>query len=111
MTTIACISLSEKGTDLSGRGVARALRQEAVAKVLAGAIAELDFAGVRCVSDSFLDELFAVLVAQRGKDWFRENVRVVNIDPITLTDLVAAVRRRLDTTPVHSVDVCQVAYA
>jgi hypothetical protein len=89
------IIVSEKGTDLSGRAVGRALRAEVERHAFEGHLIELDFAGVRCTSDSFLDELFAVLVVVKGANWFRSHVRVTNADEATLADIVAAVRRRV----------------
>ena len=89
------IELRLRGTDLSGRSLAREIRARAVAAVASGESIELDFAGVRCASDSFLDELFGVLIQQKGKGWFNANVRVSNLDPATLRELLAVVQQRL----------------
>lgn len=84
----------ESGTDLSGRATARALRARVVSLAASGARIELDFSGVRSIADSFLDELCAVLIASRGEDWFRDHVRVTNIDSDTRADLSAVIARR-----------------
>jgi hypothetical protein len=81
------------GTDLSGRARARALRDA----VVAAAPVVLDFSGVVCVSDSFHDELFGVLVLERGSNWFRSNITVKSLAPSIRRDLLAAVRARLDS--------------
>jgi len=80
------------GTDLSARTRARALRADVVAR----APVTLDFSGVECVSDSFHDELFGVLVAERGLEWFRANVVLEGLDVAIRQDLLAAVRARLE---------------
>lgn len=89
------IALAEvAGTDLSGRVCARAVRDA----VVAAAPVVLDFSGVVCVSDSFHDELFGVLVLERGSSWFRSNVVLRGLSSSIRQDLLAAVRARLDNS-------------
>jgi hypothetical protein len=90
------IAIGDRGSDLSGRSLGRELRHEAIAAIEHGEMVVLSFVGVKSASDSFLDELFAVLVATRGTTWFRENVRVQGIEASILRDLIAAVQRRLE---------------
>jgi hypothetical protein len=67
------IQIAEQiGKCLSSRYVARQLREE-IEESEGG---ELNFENVYSVSDSFADELFAVLVESHGPDWFAENVKV-----------------------------------
>lgn len=66
----------ELGTHLSSRSLATRLRARIESAVDAGQVVVLDFAGVDTLSESFADEVFAVLDATRGAEWFRRGVRV-----------------------------------
>lgn len=93
MTPTTRLNIAElAGTDLSARTRARALRGDVVKL----APVTLNFAGVECVSDSFLDELFGVLVAERGLEWFRANIVLEGLSTAIRHDLLAAVRARLE---------------
>jgi hypothetical protein len=85
----------EYGSDISSRFRASQLREEAVRFAVAGDFVELDFAGVRTISESFADELFGVLVEERGEEWFRARVKVINIATLPRTTVLEAVARRL----------------
>lgn len=75
------------GSYLSSRGSASKLREE----IEASNGGELDFKDVYSVSDSFADELFAVLVEEHGPDWFAENLKVTGL----ATDLREVVLRAI----------------
>jgi len=85
----------EGGSDVSGRALARKLRVRAIAAAECDDCVEIDFAGVECASDSFLDELIGVLIAQRGKSWFRAHVALKNLVGHIRLDLLNVVRARL----------------
>jgi hypothetical protein len=87
------------GTDLSSRQRAAALRLHITAQTAAGITpVTLDFAGVRTVSESFADGAIAVLVAERGEEWFRQNVRLVNLTPSVRLSVLEAVDERCRST-------------
>lgn len=88
------ITLREFGRDLSSRARARGLR--AKISTTSTASVEIDFAGVRDLSFSFADELLAVLVKERGVDWFRENIRLRNLDPGHRFVILKAIASRLE---------------
>lgn len=91
-----CVRLAQEyGTDLSSRFKASGLRRqiESSADLLP---VVLDFEGVYTMSESFADELIGLLVASRGHDWFRENVRVCNMAPEVRLSVLKAVRTRLE---------------
>jgi hypothetical protein len=46
------------------------------------------------VSESFADGVIAVLVAERGEEWFRRNVRLVNLTPAVRLSVLHAVDER-----------------
>ena len=83
------------GTDLSSRQRAATLRLDITTQTAAGITpVTLDFAGVRTVSESFADGAIAVLVAERGEEWFRQNVRLVNLTPAVRLSVLEAVDER-----------------
>ena len=47
------------------------------------------------MSDSMADELFAVVIEERGEDWFRQHIRVRNLSPLLRSTLLQAVQSRL----------------
>lgn len=89
MTTISIVQ--RFGTDVSSRVSAARLREEILRSDLP---ATIDFSRVETVSDSFADELIAVLVERQGKEWFREHIRIVGLAPIDRASVLEVVRRR-----------------
>lgn len=86
----------EFGTDLSSRQRAAQLREAIVgAASRTEAKCEIDFAGVRTLSDSFADELFGILVSEQGEEWFRDHVLLLNLPPLLRTTILEAVADRL----------------
>lgn len=86
----------EVGTDLSSRHTAAALRREVLSAAALGSVT-LDLEGVRTLSDSFADELFAVIVASKGEDWFKRSIRVTDLAPQVRRSILEAVRDRLNS--------------
>ncbi len=87
------------GTDLSSRQRAAVLRLDIASQTAAGITpVTLDFAGVRTVSESFADGAIAVLVAERGEEWFRQNVRLINLSPFVRLSVLEAVDERCRST-------------
>jgi len=85
------------GTDLSSRHRAAELRRGVLTQSDAGIEPlTLDFAGVRSLSESFADEAFAVIVAERGEAWFREHLRLVNLSASVRLSILEAVFERCD---------------
>ncbi|MCA9094459.1 MAG: STAS-like domain-containing protein [Planctomycetaceae bacterium] len=68
----------DHGTDLSSRQRAAELRGLALKQTESVGPVSFDFSDVRTVSESFADELLAVLVEEYGEEWFREHIRVLN---------------------------------
>jgi hypothetical protein len=89
------LHLSVHGTDLSSRGLGAKVRAS-ILELAEHGVAEVDFDGVLCASDSFLDEVFAVLVAEKGKDWFRDHLRLTNLSEFIREDLLSAIELRLE---------------
>lgn len=78
MTDFTIHLARDHGTGLSSRQRAADLRAFALKQTEAAGVVAFDFTDVRVVSESFADELLAVLVEQYGEEWFREHIRVLN---------------------------------
>ncbi len=88
---------SELGTFLSSRRSAAALRQ----RVESGNLPILiDLSGVQALSESFADEFFAVLVQDRGHEWFAANVSVKGLAGEIRHTVLRAIHLRCETQPV-----------
>jgi hypothetical protein len=87
------------GSDLASRVSARNLRLKAEQSVAIGKVAIIDLTNVLSISESYADELFAVLVEQHGLAWFSNNIKLLyqspNSDHVLLT-VATAIRRRLE---------------
>jgi hypothetical protein len=94
------IIVSAYGSDISSRARAAQLRQMIVSSIENDHFesVDLDFSGVRTISESFADELFAVLVDEKGEDWFRLHVKVTNLDPLPRNTVLQAIAERLHET-------------
>lgn len=96
MNSISFSILEELGSDLSSRQRAASFRERIVAVVAQGqSPCGLDFSGVRSVSHSFADELFAVLVEVRGESWFKTNLKLSNLPPVVRQTILEAIHQRL----------------
>ena len=85
---------SHLGTDLSSRARAAQFRAEVLSAVARDGRVVLDFSSVRTLSDSFSDELFAVLVDQQGEEWFKRSVHLVGLDGSVRISILEAVLSR-----------------
>lgn len=99
------ILLAKYGTDLSSRSTGSQVRDS----VLAGLALDtdtisIDCAGLRTLSESFADELFGILVAVHGKEWFRLHIRVVGMSDSARSTILRAIDARLSRTPNPGMD-------
>ncbi len=86
----------EFGTDLSSRHCASLLRSRIFDELRdhQGQFV-VDLSGIRSVSHSFADELFAVMVAENGVDWFRDHICVRNPTTIVRQTILEAIQDRI----------------
>jgi anti-anti-sigma regulatory factor len=91
------IELKSLGRDLSSRHEAAGIRRNILERVSQGERTVLDFSDVRTLSDSFADELIAVLVQEEGETWFRENVTATNLTPAVRRTILMTVARRTES--------------
>jgi hypothetical protein len=90
------IQIAEQyGTDLSNRYRAAQLRGEIASASSSEVLFEIDLARVRTISDSFADELFAVLVVEQGEEWFKQRVRVTNVTDEVRRTILSAIYERI----------------
>lgn len=89
---------AEFGTDLSSRHRASELRVSVEGRIASGDVGKItiDLHGVRTISHSFADELFAVLVLDFGEEWFREHLRLVRSSPSVRQTILEAIQQRLE---------------
>lgn len=95
-----------EGSDLASRVSARNLRTEAEQAIKAGSIVVIDLTNVISISESYADELFAVLVEQHGLEWFSNNVELLHdkSNPNgVFRSIATAIRRRLESQESHAI--------
>ena len=97
------ITLVNEGTDLSSRvtGVTGvAVRDVMLADFDGGENrVSVDCVGIRTLSESFDDDVFGILVAERGKAWFKQRVAVTGLSEITRAAFMRAIAERLHLNP------------
>jgi hypothetical protein len=62
-----------------------------------GKVAVLDFEGVRGINHTFADEIVGIFTEAFGKEWVKENIRVVNANENVRLVLNLAVKLRVRT--------------
>lgn len=55
---------------------------------------EIDFTDVYSVSHSFADECFAVLVQDKGEEWFAKNIKLINLEYSVRYSILDAISQR-----------------
>ena len=83
-------------TDLGSRRAAANLRVLVEECAIAGNKVTLNLGGVLSISESYSDELFGVLVARHGLEWFAEHIAFQSADPAVFRAIVTAIRYRLE---------------
>lgn len=97
MTTLRIVKIC--GTDVSSRSRASELRRKITSLVSdTQSQVELNFRGVRTVSNSFADELFGVLARDNGNAWFRAWIVITNLDEFPRETIVESINNRLQLT-------------
>lgn len=86
------------GTDLASRKTAATVRYNVVKTVSSGYVVIVDLSAVESVSFSYADELFGVLAATQGWEWFIQNVRLVGAKEHLLRVIAEVINRRLKET-------------
>jgi hypothetical protein len=60
-----------------------------------GKVAVLDFEGIRGITHSFADEIVGIFASAFGKEWVKENIKVINANENVRSMLNLAVKIRI----------------
>lgn len=96
-------------TDLGSRHAAAKFRALVEKCALAGEKVVLNLGAVLSLSESYADELFGVLVARHGLEWFAEHISFRATDPAVFRVIVTAIRYRLEAKTPENPDVALLA--
>lgn len=99
MTNLNLEHFSPSGRDLASRASAKILRAQAEQAISTGKLAVIDLTNVVSISESYADELFAVLVENYGLEWFSSNIKILHDaarSDSVLRSVATAIRRRLE---------------
>lgn len=86
------------GSDLASRAQASRLRNKIENAVSSGKSAVVDLTEVISISESYADELFAVLVLNHDIEWFTNNIKLLHQSQSSahvLLSIARAIRQRL----------------
>jgi anti-anti-sigma regulatory factor len=84
-----------KGTDLSSRRTAAAIRQKILTDINEGFSVVIDLTEVKSISESYADEAFGVIVANHGLNWFIKNIHIESQRDPVIKSIASAINRRL----------------
>lgn len=101
--TLAAFHFDE--SDLAARTSARYRRIEIEQAIASNKTIVIELAGVLSVSESYADELFAVLVKKYGLEWFSSNIKLQHASKPVLLSIATAIRRRLENQDTNSIRV------
>lgn len=82
-------------TDLASRSLAAQERATIESLLSTNDTVKVDLAKVSSISESYADELFGVLVLQRGLEYVTKHLRIVNAADSVLRPIAVAMKRRI----------------
>ncbi len=93
---IQVLKLSETGSILGLRELAKNLSSNIRNAILSETNIVLDFENVESISSSFADELIAKVLVEVGKDTFLRNVKIKNANNFIKTIINSSINERLN---------------
>jgi len=81
-------------SDLASRSLAAQERATIESLLSANDTVKVDLAKVSSISESYADELFGVLVLQRGLEYVTKHLRIINAADNVLRPIAVAMKRR-----------------
>jgi hypothetical protein len=78
-------------------------------RALASDRVAIDLSAVLSLSESYADELFGVLVARHGLEWFAGHVSVHGANPAVFRSIANAIRYRLEAVAPGKPDIALLA--
>jgi|SRR5690606_4007312 len=91
------------GTDLASRNLAAKQRREILSRMKGQQKFVIDLRNVQSVSESFADELFGVMVLERGSKFVTSHVKIVNASDSVLRSIAIAIQRRSEQKKQESI--------
>jgi hypothetical protein len=85
-------------TDLASRTLAAQERREIMAHLEDQPRFTIDLQNVQSISESFADELFGVLVLEKGSSFVMARLRFINATESVLRSIAIAIKRRSTAT-------------
>jgi hypothetical protein len=79
------------GTDLSSTKLATELRQSILEEIDLGFNVEVDFKGVRSVSNGWARNALGLIVRDKGDKFFRDHILLSNVDKYVRTNILEGV--------------------
>lgn len=92
-------------TDLASRQAGARTRALVEGHALAGERVVIQLGAVLSISESYADELFGVLAARHGLEWFANHVGFRDASPTTLRAIIEAIRSRLQSQSPGNPDI------
>jgi hypothetical protein len=99
--TLAAFHFDE--SDLAARTSARYRRIEVEQAIASNKTVVIDLANILSVSESYADELFAVLVKKYGLEWFSSNIKLQHASKPVLLSIATTIRRRLENQDANNI--------
>lgn len=96
-------------TDLASRQAGARARALVEKHGLAGERVIIHLGAVLSISESYADELFGVLVARHGLEWFANHVGFRDASPTSLRAIIEAIRNRLQSQSPGNPDIALLA--
>ena len=96
-------------TDLASRQAAARFRAVVEERALVSDRVAIDLSAVLSLSESYADELFGVLVARYGLEWFAGHVSVHGAKPAVFRSIANAIRYRLEAAAPGKPDIALLA--
>ncbi|QNH03771.1 STAS-like domain-containing protein [Pseudomonas sp. B11D7D] len=81
-------------TDLASRALAAQERKTILAQLDRSPRFTIDLGSVHSISESFADELFGVMVLERGVGFVTSHLRLINANESVLRSIAIAMKRR-----------------
>lgn len=84
------------GTDLSSTKLATELRKSVLEEIELGFNVEVDFAGVRSLSNGWTRNAFGVIVKEKGEDFFKNHILLSNMSKGVRTSILEGIGEILE---------------
>lgn len=84
------------GTDLSSTKKANELRESMLEEIGVGLNVEIDMKDVRSITNGWANKAFGVIVKEEGEEFFKNHIRIINMNKRIKTTLVEGIGQMLE---------------